>query len=112
MQIIRFLIFALAVSPAISLAKWADKSDLETAEMAVCTAAVMKAGMGIEPYRKWAKALNNRYQKIYQDKSPNEIDKYTSERIVDKRAELQRRGISSKAAFKRFYETNCKESHP
>ena len=112
MKVKTTVLFLMLAMPLPGMSKWSDKSDLETVEVALCTAAIMKAGMGIEPYRKWAAALNKRYSQIYEAKSATEIDKYTSERIVDKRAELQRKGVITTAAFRSFYETNCKNHHP
>lgn len=111
-KVTTFLFGLLALVPSIASAKWEDKSALGTVELATCTAAVMKSGMGIDAYEKWSNALHRRYQRMHPSKSTKEIDKYTAERIVDKRAELQRKGISTTVAFKRFYEMNCIEAHP
>ena len=102
----------LAIAPAVVFAKFNDKSELGTTEVALCTAAVMKAGMGIDAYRPWAKALDARYRQMYPKKSVKEADSYTSERILDKRRELERRGLATTAAFKKFYKDNCESSHP
>lgn len=108
----KIFVLLLAILPALAIAKFSDKSELGTTDMALCTAAVMKAGMGIDAYRPWANALDARYRQMYPKKSANEVDSYTSERIVDKRRELERRGLGTSAAFKKFYKDNCESSHP
>ncbi len=108
----KLLLSALFLVSLPAFANWGDKSKLGTVDMVVCTAAVMKAGMGIDPYLKWTEALKGRYKKMYPTKTTREIDIYMSERIIDKRAALQRQGIQTTPAFKQFYDVNCKNSHP
>ncbi len=108
----KIAVMAFFCLPVVGQAKWMDKSELETVDMVRCTAAVMRAGMGIELYRKWTKALEQRYSKMYKSKTAKEVDAYISERILDKRAELQRQGMQTTAALKRYYDLNCKNFHP
>lgn len=85
---------------------------MDIVDLANCTAASMKMGNGISFYQKWADVLHVRYQKISPSKSFDEIDKYTSERIIDKKKGLERKGIQSQQAFTDYYNLNCKKSEP
>lgn len=91
---------------------FADKSDLGTTDLATCTAAAMKSGQGIELYQVWSSALDSRYKVIYPNLSDTDRDAYTSERILDKRRNLQTRGIGTAPAFRKFYDENCKAYLP
>jgi hypothetical protein len=112
LKLSKILFSAFLALPTLAFSNWADKSKLGTVDMVVCTAAVMKSGMGIDAYRKWTSALEGRYKKMYPTKTHKDIDLYVSERIIDKRASLQRQGIQTTPAFKQFYDTNCKAFHP
>lgn len=81
--------------------------NMDVVDMTTCTAAAMKAGQGIELFTPWADALTLRYSKIHPNKSPQEIDSYTTERISDKRKYLQSIGISTATGFYKFYQQNC-----
>ena len=85
---------------------------MDITDLVNCTAASMKMGSGIAFYQKWADVLHVRYQKISPEKSFDDIDKYTSERILDKKRELERSGIRSQQAFTDYYNINCKKSEP
>lgn len=89
-----------------------DKSELGTTDVALCTAAAMKSGQGIELYKVWSTALYSRYKLIYPKLSDADRDAYTSERIIDKRKSLQTRGIETAPAFKKFYDDNCRAYLP
>ncbi|MBA1250293.1 MULTISPECIES: hypothetical protein [Pseudomonas] len=89
-----------------------DKSALGTTDLAMCTAAAMKSGQGIELYKVWSSALDSRYKVIYPTLSDADRDAYTSERIIDKRKSLQTQGIGTTPAFKKFYDDNCKAYLP
>lgn len=106
------LIIVLSLAPAAALAKWPDKSQLDTPDLALCAAAAMKAGIGFGAYQPWAKALEKRYQTLYPKKTAQEIDAYTAERIIDKRKNLERQGLGTTPAFKKFYQDNCVNYHP
>lgn len=82
-------------------------SSMDVVDIAVCTAAAMKAGQGIELFRPWADTLTARYKKIYPNKSPEELDSYVTERMSDKRKYLESTGISTSAGFYKFYKQNC-----
>ncbi len=107
-----FLILTIFSCQGPALANWEDKSPLETVDMVRCTAAVMRSGMGIDAYKKWTAALEKRYKKIHSLKTIKEVDVYMSERILEKRAELQRQGLQTAPAFKRYYQLNCADFHP
>ena len=91
---------------------YADKSELDITDMAICTAAAMKSGNGIEIYKRWANALNARYKIIFPHLSDKERDIYTAERIMDKKKALNRKGYETTPTFKKFYSLNCKEYAP
>lgn len=84
-------------------------SEIGVTDMATCTAAAMKSGVGAKVYTKWADALLKKYQSIYPNKSFNEVDSYTSERILDKKRRLQSKGYDTTLAFKKYYDINCKD---
>lgn len=102
----------LAMATAASAAGFADKSTLGTPDYALCTAAAMKSGQGFALYKSWVEPLNARYKVIYPNLSDKERDAYTAERVLDKRAALNRKGIATTPAFKAFYDTNCKPYGP
>lgn len=105
--------FALAVATATaSAAGFQDRSTLDTPDLALCTAAAMKSGQGFDLYNSWVQPLNARYKVIYPNLSEKERDAYTAERVLDKRAALNRKGIATTPAFKTFYDTNCKPYTP
>lgn len=80
---------------------------MDVVEMAKCTAAAMKAGQGIELFNPWAEALTLKYGLIYPNKNSDELDRYTTERIIDKRRYLESIGISTPVGFYKFYKQNC-----
>ena len=80
---------------------------MDVVEMAKCTAAAMKAGQGIELFTPWAEALTAKYGLIYPNKNSDELDRYTTERIIDKRRYLESTGISTPIGFYKFYKQNC-----
>ena len=82
-----------------------DKSDMSTPDMAKCSAAALKIEMNL--WKKWASATEARYALIYKDKSPDEVESYTFERIMDKKRYLNGKGIDSKRAYKNYFENNC-----
>lgn len=90
---------------------YADRSDLDITDFLICTAATLKTGP-VEKYVKWADALNARYSLIYPDKTLQQIQSYTTERVLDKRRYLQGKGIISKPANEDFYKKNCAASEP
>lgn len=85
---------------------------MKITDLTSCTAASMKMGNGIAFYEKWADVLHVRYQHTSPSKSFDEIDKYTSEMILDKKRELEKSGIHSQQAFTDYYDANCKKSQP
>jgi hypothetical protein len=91
-----------AAYPKINIPK-----SMDVVEMAKCTAAAMKAGQGIELFNPWAEALTLRYKAIYPNKNSDELDRYTTERIIDKRRYLESIGISTSVGFYKFYKQNC-----
>ncbi|MCH7381181.1 hypothetical protein [Acinetobacter higginsii] len=92
-------------------AKIVPKTTLDVVDTAVCTAAAMKS-QRFKVYDIWATELKNRYALIFPNKSKSELDEYTSERILDKKRGLERKGYSTKPAFLKFYNTNCKDFEP
>lgn len=105
------LLFSL-VAPVASAKGFDDKSSLGTTDLALCTAAAMKSGQGFDLYNDWAKALDARYRRMYPQKSVAEVDAYTAERVVDKRKNLERRGIGTTPAYRKFYDENCAPFKP
>jgi hypothetical protein len=85
---------------------------MDVTDIALCTAAAMKSGQGIEVYRRWSSALLKRYQVIYPNYSTQQLDAYTAERTLDKRKELERRGIHTRPAFQKFLKENCEPFAP
>lgn len=108
----RTVIFTLISLNSLTAFAFEDKSSLSTVDMAVCTAAAMKSGQGIQLYTTWANALEARYKRIYSNKSQKEIESYTVERVLDKRKKLNNDGISTTPAFKNFYTKNCADYAP
>lgn len=90
---------------------YADGSDLDITDFLICTAATLKTGP-VEKYVKWADALNARYSRIFPDKTKQQIQEYTHERVLDKRDYLERKGVISKPANEAFYKKNCAASEP
>lgn len=90
---------------------YADQSDLDITDFLICTAATLKTGP-VEKYVKWADALNARYTRIFPDKTKQQVQDYTNERVLDKRDYLERKGIVSKPANEDFYKKNCEASEP
>lgn len=83
-----------------------DGSKMGTPEMAKCAAAALK--IELELWKKWQSAVQDRYSIIYKEsKSPEEIEAYTYERIMDKKRALQRQGYDSKKAFQKYFSLNC-----
>lgn len=76
-------------------------------EMALCTAAALKAGHGSEIYSMWFDALTERYTKTYPSKTADEIERYVDERVMDKKHNLESKGIDSPQAFYNYYQLNC-----
>jgi len=58
-------------------------------------------------WKKWVAESERRYKEIYPDKSSAELESYTLERALDKRRELEQRGINSPRAFTQYYNSNC-----
>lgn len=81
-------------------------------DIALCTAAAMKSGQGIDLYRKWSTALKRRYQAMHPSYTSEQLDGYTAERTIDKRRELERRGIHTTPAFLKFFKDNCEPFSP
>lgn len=104
-----YLILLLFASSVASGKSFSDKSPLETTDLAVCTAAAMKSGQGFNLYNRWVTALDARYKVIFPQLTSKERDSYTSERVIDKRKLLNRQGIFTPPAFRKFYTDNC---HP
>lgn len=102
----------LLAAIALSLAPMAWSKQMEVSDLALCTAAAMKSGQGIETYRKWSGALLKRYQVIYPNYTPKQLDSYAAERTLDKRRELERRGIHTGPAFLKFFKDNCEPFAP
>ena len=86
-------------------------TSLDVTDTAVCTAAAMKS-QRFNVYDIWAKELHNRYALIYPKKSQKELDGYTTERIIDKKRALERKGYTTKPAFLEFYNQNCRKFEP
>lgn len=84
---------------------------LDTVEIANCAAAAMKS-QKIEVFTKWFDLLKDRYSVIYTDKNLEQVEAYTTERILDKKRSLQGKGYDSKPAFNKYYEINCLEFQP
>lgn len=76
-------------------------------EMALCTAAALKAGHGSEIYSMWVDALTKRYMLTYPNKTADEIERYVDERVIDKKHNLESKGIDSPQAFYNYYQMNC-----
>lgn len=91
---------------------FSDKSPLSTPDVALCAAAAMKSGQGFALYKKWVDALEARYKTIYPNLTAKESDAYTAERVLDKKRVLERKGIETAAAFKKFYLDNCSSAAP
>lgn len=109
------LLFAVPValaSTATITSRFSDSSPLSTTDLATCAAAAMKSDQGIDLYKRWADALDARYRKIHPRLSATEREHYTAERIVDKREALNRDGIKTVPAFRRFYDVNCSHAVP
>lgn len=101
----------LSVSGAAN-AGYQDKSPLDITEFAVCTAAAMKNGKGLNFYMNWANALHKRYGVIFPTYSEAKLSQYTSERVLDKARYLNRNGIETRPAFAKFYDNNCAGNEP
>ena len=86
-------------------------TSLDVTDTALCTAAAMKS-QRFNIYDLWAKELHNRYALIFSKKSQKELDEYTTERIIDKKRALERKGYATKPAFLKFYNQNCKGYEP
>jgi hypothetical protein len=110
-RLISGAIFCVFTNGAIAQG-FADHSSLGTVDLALCTAAAMKSGQGIPLYTRWSSALDARYKIIYPALSDAQRDAYTSERIIDKRKNLERRGIATAPAYLRFYGSNCESYQP
>lgn len=89
-----------------------DNSKLGITDLAICTAAAMKSGYGIQTFTDWSETLEKRYHSIYPNLNAKELDLYTSERIKDKLNYLKRNGILTSFKFKEFYDNNCKSFYP
>lgn len=89
----------------VSAKGFADGSDMSTPDMAKCSAAALKIDK--ELWGQWYSTLKARYELIYKDKSPEQIQAYTFERVLDKRRGLNRLGFDSKRAFKNYFNKNC-----
>lgn len=107
----KILIILLVGLTTFANAKIVPKTTLDVVDTAVCTAAAMKS-QRYNVYEVWVTELKNRYTLIFPNKSKNEIDEYTSERVLDKRRWLERKGYSTKPAFLKFYDMNCKDYIP
>lgn len=86
-------------------------TSLDITDTALCTAAAMKS-QRFNVYDIWANELHNRYALIFSQKSQKELDEYTTERIFDKKRALERKGYTTKPAFLKFYNQNCKGFEP
>lgn len=71
-----------------------------------CTGATLKMG-DMALWKKWVAESERRYKEIYPGKSSAELESYTLERALDKRRDLERRGINSPRAFTQYYNSNC-----
>lgn len=80
------------------------KADRDT--VIFCTGATLKMG-DMALWKKWVAESGRRYKEIYPDKSSADLESYTLERALDKRRELERRGINSPRAFTQYYNSNC-----
>lgn len=107
----KILIILLVGLTTFANAKVVPKTTLDVVDTAVCTAAAMKS-QRYNVYEVWVTELKNRYTLIFPNKSKNELDEYTSERVLDKRRWLERKGYSTKPAFLKFYDMNCKDYIP
>ena len=110
MKLIAFIILFLGLN-VFANAKTAPKTSLDVVDTAVCTAAAMKS-QRYKVYEVWVMELKNRYSLIFPNKSKSELDDYTLERVLDKRRWLERKGYSTKPAFLKFYNMNCKDYVP
>lgn len=86
-------------------------TSLDVVDTALCTAAAMKS-QRFNVYDIWATELHNRYALIFPKKNQKELDQYTTERIIDKKRVLERKGYTTKPAFLQFYNQNCKRFEP
>lgn len=96
----------------LTLAPTAWSKQMDVTDLALCTAAAMKSGQGINTYQKWSAALEKRYKVIFPNLTAKQLDSYTAERTVDKRRELERRGIHTTPAFLKFFKDNCEPFSP
>jgi bisphosphoglycerate-dependent phosphoglycerate mutase len=88
-----------------------EKIKLDSVETANCAAAAMKSqGAGI--FGKWFAVLEQKYTSIYPKKNKEEVQAYTTERVLDKRRSLQSKGYDSKPAFNKYYQMNCVDFEP
>lgn len=83
---------------------------LDVVDTALCTAAAYK--QDFKTFTLWSTELNNRYTLIFPQKTKDEIDSYTTERIQDKKRALERKGFSTKPALQKYYQMNCKGYEP
>ncbi|WP_336916594.1 hypothetical protein [Acinetobacter modestus] len=107
----KIVIILLVCLTTLANAKIVPKTTLDVVDTAVCTAAAMKS-QRYNVYDVWVTELKNRYTLIFPNKSKNELDEYTSERVLDKKRWLERKGYSTKPAFLKFYDMNCKDYVP
>ena len=84
---------------------------LDSVETANCAAAAMKS-QEVEVFSKWFDVLEQKYTLIYPDKNKDEVEAYTTERVLDKRRSLQSKGYDSKPAFNKYYQMNCVDYEP
>lgn len=104
------IIFIICIN-SFANAKTVPKTSLDVVDTAVCTAAAMKS-QRYKVYDIWVTELKNRYAMIFPNKTNKELDDYTTERVLDKKRWLERKGYSTKPAFLKFYDMNCKDYIP
>ena len=101
----RIILLTLFSVTAANASGFPDGSTMGTPEVAKCSAAALKIDM--KTWKQWYVALEKRYSIIYSDKSKEELEAYTTERVMDKKKALNRNGIDSKRAFKNYFDINC-----
>jgi hypothetical protein len=98
---------ALAAEP--TPRRFPDRSPLGTLDLATCAAAAKGAG---EDAPLWFKALMERYRWHYPEDTAEGLRLRTEGVVQSREGKLFRRGMTSKKAFKAFFDQNCAAHKP
>lgn len=98
---------AMAEEPAPR--RFPDRSPLGTLDLATCAAAAKGAG---EDAPLWFKALMERYRWHYPEDTAEGLRLRTEGVVESREGKLFRRGMTSKKAFKAFFDQNCAANKP